>query len=272
MPSAIQSGTRSGKLYGLPNALHPDYAGVIINKTMFQKEGVPIPKEEWTDGPHPGWKSWTFDDLKSAAIALTQRANGRTTQWGFQMQGAVNSHDVTREAMRSEGMDAVSADGSKIQYATDVGRKVLGFYADLYINQKVAPLTADMPQGGPDLMASGRVAMRHAPVWAIQTALQTFKDFEWQIIPARRGRRRRQRRSELLCGDEGDEEPGRGVRHARRNHRSEVGLEVGRGRGPTRKPEGVLGIGFEAGERPQLRGLRPHDEYRFSRRHPEERP
>src|SRR6185437_7727796 len=34
MPSAIQSGIRNGKLYGLPNALHPGYAGVIINKTM----------------------------------------------------------------------------------------------------------------------------------------------------------------------------------------------------------------------------------------------
>jgi len=29
--------------------------------------------------------------------------------------------------------------------------------------------------------------MRHAPVWAIQTAKQTFKDFEWQILPAPRG-------------------------------------------------------------------------------------
>ncbi len=188
MPSAIQSGTRSGKLYGLPNALHPDYACVVINKTMFQKAGVPIPKEEWTDGPHPGWKSWTFDDMKNAAIALTKRENnGRIIQWGLQTNGAANPHDVIREAMRSEGMDAINQDGTKLQWTSDVGRKVIGYYSDLYTKAKVAPLTADMPKGGPDLMASNRVAIRNAPIWAIQTATQTFKDFEWQFLPAPRG-------------------------------------------------------------------------------------
>lgn len=182
--SAVDTGTVGGKLYGIPNLVHPSYPAMIINKTMFETNGVPIPKEEWTDGPHPGWKSWTYEAMQSAAISLTKREGGRVQQWGFQLRGYANPMMVLIAAIRSEGSDYLDSEGRKLQFDTPEGRKVLGIYWDLYTKHKTAPLTGDMPSGGPDLMASNRVAMRSAPIWAIGTAMNTFKDFEWQVIPA----------------------------------------------------------------------------------------
>jgi multiple sugar transport system substrate-binding protein len=187
MPQAMANATVNGKLYGLPQALHPSYPCVIINKTMFEKGGVPVPKEDWTTGQHPGWTNWTFDDMRSAAVALTKSQNGRVQQWGLQMRGSANPFDVIQQAIRAEGGDMFSSDGNKLTWNSDAGRKATKYYVDLYTKDKVAPLTPDMPTGGPDLMASGRVAIRNAPVWAILTAKQTFKDFDWMILPAPRG-------------------------------------------------------------------------------------
>jgi multiple sugar transport system substrate-binding protein len=182
--SAIDTGTVGGKLYGISNLAHPSYPAVIINKTMFEKGGVPIPKEEWTDGPHPGWKSWTYDALRDAAVALTKREGGRVQQWGFQMRGYANAMMVAIAGIRSEGGDYLDPEGRKLQFDTPEGRKVLGFYWDLTSKYNTTPLMADMPSGGPDLMASNRVAIRSAPIWAIGDAQSKFKDFEWQVLPA----------------------------------------------------------------------------------------
>jgi multiple sugar transport system substrate-binding protein len=187
VPSAVESGTHQGKLYGMPYMVHPSYPCVIINKTMFQQFGVPVPKEEWTEGPHPGWKDWTYEAMQQAAIALTRREGGRPTQWGFQMRGPANPLFVLIAAIRSEGSDYLDKDGKKLQLDTPQARKVIGYYADLYTKRQAAPLPADMPQGTPDLMAAGRVGIRNAPIWAIATAKQQFTGFEWQVLPAPRG-------------------------------------------------------------------------------------
>jgi ABC-type glycerol-3-phosphate transport system substrate-binding protein len=185
--TAVQNASRNGKLYGMPNAVHPSWPAVLINKTMFDKGGVPVPKEDWTTGPHPGWKDWTFDAMQNAAIALTKRTGARVTQWGLQMQGASNPFYVLVDAMRSEGGDYVDQAGTKLQFESPEALKVIGFYGDLYTKYNVTPLVADMPSGGPDLMASGRVAMRNAAIWDIGSAQQLFKDFEWKMLPAPRG-------------------------------------------------------------------------------------
>src|SRR5262249_24802715 len=174
LSSAIAGARFQGKLYGLPNASHPSYPCVCINKTMFEKGGVPVPKEEWTEGPHPGWKSWTFDDMKNAAIALTKRSGSRVQQWGLQITGYANPFHVVMQAVRSEGSDFFDQDGARFQWGDAVGRKVVAYFTDLYTKAKVAPITPDMPSGGPDLMASNRVAIRYAPIWLISTAKQTF--------------------------------------------------------------------------------------------------
>jgi multiple sugar transport system substrate-binding protein len=187
LPAAVATVTRNGKLWGLPSLAHPGYPAVVINKTMFEKGGVPIPKEEWTEGPHPGWKDWTFDAMQAAAIALTKREGSRVTQWGLQMRGPANPLWTLVAAMRAEGGDYLDKEGAKVQFNSPEGRKVIKYYADLYTKHKAAPLTADMPSGGPDLMASNRVAIRNAPTWAISTAQNLFKEFEWKILPAPRG-------------------------------------------------------------------------------------
>jgi ABC-type glycerol-3-phosphate transport system substrate-binding protein len=187
LSSALEGARYRGKLYGLPNASHPSYPCVCINKTMFEKSGVPIPKEEWTEGAHPGWKGWTFDDMKSAAVALTKRQGGRVQQWGLQITGYDNPFDVLMQAVRSEGGDFFNEDGTKFLLGDPIGRKVVRYFADLYTKDKVAPITPDMPAGGPDLMASNRVGIRYAPIWHISTAKETFKNFEWMILPAPRG-------------------------------------------------------------------------------------
>jgi multiple sugar transport system substrate-binding protein len=184
IPAAVAVPTVAGKMYGMPYFAHPGYPALIINTTMFEKAGVPVPKEDWTTGPHPGWKGWDYDAMHSAILALTKSQGGRVQQWGLQMNGAANTLNVILAAMRSDGADYLNKDGTKVTLNSPEGRKYIGYYADLYTKQHAAPITSDMPTGGPDLMASGLVAIRNAPTWAIETAQQTFKDFQWKVVPA----------------------------------------------------------------------------------------
>jgi multiple sugar transport system substrate-binding protein len=188
LPQVVAGVTIDGKIYGIPNATHPGYPAVVINKTMFDKAGVPVPAMDWTNDPHPGLKNWTFDDLQNAAIKLTKRDGGRTSQFGYDLNGSSSAFWMFIDAIRSMGGDYLTPDGTKVLYDTPEGRGAIGFYADLQNKYKVATTPQDTPAGAPDLMASGRVAIRAAPVWAISTAKNLFKTFEWQILPGPRGK------------------------------------------------------------------------------------
>jgi multiple sugar transport system substrate-binding protein len=74
-PGALESTSWDGKVYGLPR----DSAVEVLyySKDAFDKAGLKYPTDDWT-----------WDDLRTAAEALTVKdASGRTSRYGFAMEG-----------------------------------------------------------------------------------------------------------------------------------------------------------------------------------------
>jgi len=180
--------TSQGKIWGIPYEDHAGYSSTFINKNLFDKAGIAIPKLDWTSEPHPGLKNWTFDDLQQAAIPLTKRDGGKTLQWGYQLIGAANTWTFFWCAIRSMGNNYLSDDGTKSQVASPEGRAAIKYYVDLHQKYKVAPLSADSPSGGPNLFASGRIGIAVGASFKIIDLKQTVKDFEWMTLPGPRGK------------------------------------------------------------------------------------
>jgi multiple sugar transport system substrate-binding protein len=186
MPGTWASATIGGKIYGFPYIAHPGVGGLLINKTLFEKEGVPVPKPEYTNEAHPGWKDWTFDHFLEACKKLTKKDSaGRTTQWGFAngtMIWWVNT------PIRCMGGDYLSPDGKKSTINTPEAREAIKFLADLNNKWGVVPKPGEASGWGMTEFASGKVGMVIAQCHNIQSATQTYKNFEWLDIPAPRGK------------------------------------------------------------------------------------
>ncbi len=177
-----------GKIWAIPYENHAGYSSIFINKTMFEKEGIPVPKLDWTDDPHPGLKSWSFDDIRSAALQLTKRQGSKITQWGFQEIGAANLWSYQWCIIRSFGGDFMNKDGTKMTLDTPEARDAIKWQVQLHQQDKVAPLPADTPSGGPDLFATGRIGIRLAASFQVAAAKQKYKDFEWIALPGGHGK------------------------------------------------------------------------------------
>ena len=60
----------NGGVYGVPR--DNDTKVIFYNRKLFRAAGVPVPKE-----------GWSYDDLRTAAIALTKGTAPRITQYGY---------------------------------------------------------------------------------------------------------------------------------------------------------------------------------------------
>ena len=185
LPQAVEVVTIGGKVYGLPHSAHPGTVGMFINKTMFEKAGVPVPKMEWTQEAHPGLKDWTYDDALKAALALTKREGGRTTQFGIYIAGGTGQ---LYTLLMSFGGDYINPEGTKTTLDTPEALAAIQWLADLYNKHKVSPRPADLPTGGPDLFASGKLAMASTQVYMLKQAHEAYKDLDWMVIPMPRGK------------------------------------------------------------------------------------
>ncbi|MER7268906.1 extracellular solute-binding protein [Micromonospora carbonacea] len=94
--SVLDSGRVGGKLLGLPIGAAPN--GVIINKTLFEKYGVPL----------PDMTSWTWDEFNATALALSKASGGKVR--GVNLFGADTFS--LRIWARQHGEELFSTDGS----------------------------------------------------------------------------------------------------------------------------------------------------------------
>jgi len=175
-PGTVDVLKYKGKLYGLPLKSHPDAAFFFYNKTMFDKEGVPVPTA-----------TWTLDDLVEKAKALTKQSGGKTTQWGVQVGTTWYAPNIIARAF---GSDMMSADGTKATVNDPKTIQALTWYRDLFQKHKVAP-TAQAMSGTNEinLMASGQLAMFQSGPWGasqlssvIKKGGQTGGAFEWWLV------------------------------------------------------------------------------------------
>jgi multiple sugar transport system substrate-binding protein len=143
---------RKGPVWGLPT----NYATVLLwyNIDMFDKAGVKYPDD-----------NWTYDDLLTAAKALTKvGADGTTEEWGFTMSSDAWYYEPIIKAM---GGGIVDVDGAGCLLTKKESVDALQWLQDLLWKYKVQPLPENTAAMGEDAMfISGKLAMVIRPEWA----------------------------------------------------------------------------------------------------------
>lgn len=97
--SEVTSYFVNGKPYSIPTKL--DQYGITINKDLFDKAGIPIPK------------SWTFDEFRQIAKKLSGGSGKNRTYGMFFCTQQDISYIITYMASRSLGGDALYKNGGK---------------------------------------------------------------------------------------------------------------------------------------------------------------
>jgi multiple sugar transport system substrate-binding protein len=161
-PGPLEFGQVGGTTYLLPK----DYSPLVLyyNKDIFDEAGLEYPNE-----------NWTWDDLLSAAQALTT-----DDRWGIQIPDSWGDWLWDRgiqPLIVQNGGSLVSDDGLTVEGYMNSEATVgaLQWYVDLFKVHKVAPTNEDVAAyAGVDLFTNGIVAMQ----WTGRWPLSTYKDTE----------------------------------------------------------------------------------------------
>lgn len=154
-----------GGVYGVPR--DNDTKVIFYNRKLFRAAGVPYPKE-----------GWSYDDLRTAAIALTKGKAPRISQYGYAYES-----DFWRLWLWQNGVELFDNDATptKVTFNTPAGAQALQFMADLTNVDKVTPPPTQLASSATiaPLFASGQLAMafgNHAlvPTFAKTAGLDWF--------------------------------------------------------------------------------------------------
>lgn len=168
---------RNGQYFGLPTAVRS--MALFYNKDMFQKAGL-----------DPEKPPQTLDEMVAAAKAMTRRDGaGNFQQVGMALDIARQDHNWWREILvRQFGGESYSADGAKVAYNSEAGRKALAFYTDL---QKLHNV------GRESFMDEGQAAFRSGLAGMVVdgtfrvASYKTIQNFKWGVteLPTQDGRK-----------------------------------------------------------------------------------
>ena len=166
MPAVSALADITDGIYGIPWV----YAGhfLYFNKDMFDAAGIPHPTD-----------NWTWDDMASAAQALTIRDGGATTQWGLT---AIDFGGIWYSMIGQAG-DSIIDSNMNLSLGSGL-RRTLEFQNRLTNEYEV------MPQPGTgvgDMFAAGMAAMTRQGNWFI--AGYADLPFNWDIVPLPRDQR-----------------------------------------------------------------------------------
>lgn len=148
-------------------AIPYDHGAHILgyNKDIFDAAGHAYPDE-----------TWTMDDFKAAAIALTDEENGIWGWSGFypdQNQGG---------AYLPWGAKFINEDETELMLDSPEMLAAMQFWFDLIHVEKVAPNTSQNEAFPSGPWQGGVVAMQAVASWDTP-ALATFADFSWDVAP-----------------------------------------------------------------------------------------
>ncbi len=150
-PEIFNSSKVNGVLYSIPNI--PSTRAIFYNKALFDKAGVPYPKDDWT-----------YDDFLSAAQKLT--GNG--------VYGFVNEAKGTytlQQFVWTNGGKLISDDGKTVDGIMNSPQtaEALQWYADLVNKYKVSPSPSASTTmgGGTEMFKTGKVAMFESGLWPL---------------------------------------------------------------------------------------------------------
>ena len=118
-------GTYDGRIYGVNMNHDAIFLGVVFNKTLLEREGLPSPYDLMDAG------EWDFDAFKEIALKATRDADGdgEIDQWGltFGQWGHPEPHVLQRQAIwfaMANGASLVEEQGGSKVFALNDSRAV----------------------------------------------------------------------------------------------------------------------------------------------------
>ncbi len=143
---------------------------LYYNKDLFDKAGVPYPRE-----------GWTWDDFVRAARALTLEENGRIVQWGF---NCYNWPDLWRLFIMQNGGDIFDDYTHPTRCLLDSPEAIeaMQFVQDLIYKYRVSPTPLQATQNVSTDFMTGRLAMSIHGTWMVEQ-YRNIKQFRWDMGP-----------------------------------------------------------------------------------------
>jgi fructooligosaccharide transport system substrate-binding protein len=174
-PIALQEGEWNGRRYSVP--MHELANGLFVNAALFEEAGIPVPQQVQD--------AWTWEQLRSYAVRLTERSGSATTRWGFGSQRDPGDWTVL-PYLHQNGGRALSPDDRHAVGFLDAPESVaaLQFYGRLYTEDRAA--SASLP---PDALPNGKVAIFDAVSTYVIPLKQRFPNFRYAVAPAPRNSR-----------------------------------------------------------------------------------
>lgn len=167
-PAAVEGCKVDGQVYGLPKDISDHI--VYINADLFEASGVAIPEN-----------SWTWDDFRETAKALTKDTNGdgAPDQWGTSIPNGVAHWG---SFVLSNGGEILSEDRQECHLTMPESVEALEFYYGLLTNDQASVPPGTLPQtpGEGDQFLSGVIGMNFAGPW-FRPGLVENKPFNWTI-------------------------------------------------------------------------------------------
>lgn len=163
--------TYKGQLLVLPRDIAP-ISCVYYNKDLFDAAGVPYPKD-----------SWTWEDMRQAAIKLTKRrADGTAVQLGFADDwNLVDAWIVAGGGLHLDSFERPT----RFTFAEGGALEGILFRHKLLHKDQVMPSSSDtqaLSGGSMALFQNGQLAMFHSGLWKTPT-FRNITRFKWDVAP-----------------------------------------------------------------------------------------
>jgi multiple sugar transport system substrate-binding protein len=168
-PQTLQAYQTPDGYFGIPR----DFQTIVLfyNKDMFDAANLSYPTTEWT-----------WEDLRTAALALTKDNNGdgKTDQYGYTFD-MWDMEPGWSEAIWSYGGDIISADHTKTLIGSPEARQAWQLLYDMTFVDKSVPDANTSGQYGQDLFMAGVAAMMPMGHWAVPAYSEA--NFKWDVAP-----------------------------------------------------------------------------------------
>jgi multiple sugar transport system substrate-binding protein len=158
--------------YGVPKDF--DTVAVWVNKALFAKAGVDLPKPDWT---------WADFQNLGKEISQKLKANG---EYGAAagMDGQTTYYDTIFQA----GGDVISADGKTSGYDSAAAQAGIKFWTDL-IASGASPSMAQLAETGADQwFLSGKLAMYQGGDWFRAALIGSKIEKDVTVVPLPKGK------------------------------------------------------------------------------------
>ena len=172
-PVTLQAYQTPDGYFGLPR----DFQTIVLyyNKDMFDAAALAYPTADWT-----------WQDLRSAAKALTldKDGDGRTDQWGFTADG-YGPEALIAPMIRSYGGDLVDVAARKTLLGSPEALQALTLIREMFVTDRSMPNEQQVASFGWDPFLAGVAAMTLSGHWSIPD--YSASPLHWDIAPIPQG-------------------------------------------------------------------------------------